>query len=512
MGDVAWGDLAYRVYTTALAVLVLVVFASGLVGDERLDATQAAEVLSTGPILAGIVVGLALLVGVRSGVRSGPLALEATDVHHLLLAPIDRSRVLRTPAISMVAYSAAAAAAVGALAGELLSQRLSGTGAAWLASGALFGATTALLALGAAMLTASRRVPRPGPELLAVALLAWSVADLFDVAPTAPLTWVGRMVFWPVQFQAAALGGVAVAGALAVAGIALVGGLSIEGARRRTVLVGQLRFAVTQQDLRSVLLLRRQLAAEVPRHRSLVRHLPVGLGRRFPVFTRDLQSLLRWPTVRIVRVLVLVIGAAFALRATFAGTTPMLLVAGVLTFVAALDAIEPLAQEVDHPTMLGSYPRPAGAVLVQHLAAPVLLMLLAGGVALGVTEAVSPSNEVLQVGAITLVSGAVAAVAGAAVSVVSEIKLDQGQAAMFNPEVAGPTVVIRTLWPPTVATIGLVPVLLAQRASRIDSPPVGPAVTAAVVSLVLSGLVFLWVRYRAEMHEAAGLSAKGAGT
>ena len=35
MGNVAWGDLAYRVYTTALAVLVLTVFASGLVGDQR---------------------------------------------------------------------------------------------------------------------------------------------------------------------------------------------------------------------------------------------------------------------------------------------------------------------------------------------------------------------------------------------------------------------------------------------------------------------------------------------
>jgi hypothetical protein len=512
MGDVAWGDLAYRVYTTALAVLVLVVFASGLVGDERLSPAQTREVLSLGPIWAGILVGVVLLVGVRSGVRSGPLAMEAADVHHLLLAPLDRSKVLRTPAVSMLAYSAAGAAAVGALAGELLSQRLSGSGAAWLVSGALFGATTATLALGAAMLTASRRIPRPVPELLAVALLAWSVADAFGVAPTAPLTWLGRMVFWPVQFEAVASAGVVVAVVLAVAGVSLVGGLSIEAARRRTVLVGQLRFAVTQQDLRSVLLLRRQLAAEIPRHRSLVRHLPTGLGRRFPVFTRDLQSLLRWPTVRIVRVLVLVVAAAFALRGTYAGTTPLLLVAGVLTFVAALDAIEPLAQEVDHPTMLGSYPRAAGSVLVQHLAAPVLLMLLAGGVALGVTEAVAPANEVLQVGLITLVSGSIAAVAGAAVSVVSEIKLDQGKAAMFNPEVAGPTVVIRTLWPPAVAVIGLVPVLFAQRASRLGDPEVGPAVTGAVLSLVLSGLVFLWVRYRAEMHEAAGLSTKGAGT
>ena len=118
MGNVAWGDLAYRVYTTALAVLVLTVFASGLVGDHRLTPTRPRPCAGEGPIWAGLLVAVALLVGVRSGVRSGPLALEAADVHHLLLAPLDRSRVLRTPAVSMIAYGAAGAAAVGALSGR----------------------------------------------------------------------------------------------------------------------------------------------------------------------------------------------------------------------------------------------------------------------------------------------------------------------------------------------------------------------------------------------------------
>src|SRR5690606_17205667 len=145
-----------------------------------------------------------------------------------------------------------------------------------------------------------------------------------DLVPTAPLTWLGRIVFWPLEFSAVTLVAVPIGAVLLVLGVLVVGGLSIEAARRRTQLVGQLRFAVTQQDLRSVLLLRRQLAAERPRARSLVRHLPDALGRRLPVFTRDLQSLLRWPTVRILRVLVLVIGAALALRGVYAGTTPLI--------------------------------------------------------------------------------------------------------------------------------------------------------------------------------------------
>ncbi len=509
MGNVAWGDLAYRVYTTALAGLVLTVFASGLVGDDRLDAAGAADVARLGPIWAGLAVGVAVLVGVRSGVRSGPLALEAADVHHLLLAPLDRSRVLRTPAVSMLGYGTAALAAVGALVGELLSQRLPGSGAAWIASGALFAALLSLLAFGAAMLTASRALRRPVPELITLALLTWSVLDLFGIGPTAPYTWLGRLLFWPLEFSAVPLVGVVVAVAMCVVGVLVVGGLSIEAARRRTQLVGQLRFAVTQQDLRSVLLLRRQLAAERPRNRSLIRHLPAALGRRAPVLTRDLQSLLRWPTVRIVRVLLLAVAAALALRGVYGGTTPMILVAGVLTYVAALDAIEPLAQEVDHPTMLKSYPIPAGQVLQRHLVAPVLMMLLAGGLALAVAWAVDPDPVVLQVGAVTLLSGAVSAVAGASISVVSEVGIDTGEAAMFSPEVAGPRVVIRTLWPPFVAVLGLTPVLLAQRAARTGTDVLPVASFAALATVVLSAVVFIWVRYRADIHEAMAASMRG---
>ena len=66
------------------------------------------------------------------------------------------------------------------------------------------------------------------------------------------------------------------------------------------------------------------------------------------------------------------------------------------------------------------------------------------------------------------------------------------------------------IWPPAVAMIGLLPVLLAQRAMRAGNSVTAPAITVAVFAVALAGMVFLWVRYRADMHEAAGLSAKGA--
>lgn len=510
LGDVAWGDLAYRVYTTALAVLVLVVFASGLVGDDRLSGAAADRVLDAVPAWAGLLAAAFLLIGVRSGARGGPLAMEAADVHHLLLAPLPRSAALRRPALGMVGYGAAGGAAVGALAGELFSQRLPGSGTAWAGAGALFGATTVTLSLGAAMVTASRRLPRRVPLAVALGLLAWSAGDATGGLPTAPLTWVGRMVTWPVRSAPVAAVAVPIAIGTAVVGLAVVGGLSIEAARRRTALVGQLRFAVTQQDLRSVVLLRRQLAAEVPRRRTLLPRLPVAVGRRWPVFDRDLRSIARWPAVRIVRVIVLVTGAAFALGGVLSGTTPLLLVAGICTFVAALDAVEPLAQEVDHPTLLGSYPRPAGAILLAHLAAPVMVLAVAGAVALGAAMLLEPSTDELALGAITLVSGSFAAVAGAAISVVGEISVQGSDSVMFSPEVAGPTVVLRTLWPPAVAVLGLVPVLVAQRAVRDGGDLVPPAATAALLSLALTALVFTWVRRREDWHRSMDLAMKGA--
>jgi len=500
IGDVAWGDLAYRVYTTALACLVFAVFASGWVGDSELAAHSVASVKEFGPIWAGLVTALAVLLGVRSGTRAGPLALEAADVYHLLLAPISRSRVLRRPAVGVVGYGIATGMTVGALVGSLCSQRLPGNTFEWMVSGALFGGAAAALALGAALLTASRRIQRPWIELLAWAVLVTSVASVLGYLPFAPLTLLGKILFWPLSFDLLPLLVVGVGVVLAVAGLLTIGGLSIELAQRRTRLVGQLRFAVTQQDLRSVLLLRKQLASERPRNSSRFSRIPIRFGSRFPVFTRDVQSIGRWPWVRLLRVTVLGLGAALSLYGAWSGTTPLILLAGLCTYVAALDAIEPLAQEIDHPMMLGSYPESAGVLLQRHLVAPVLVMILICSEGLALIWVLHPSVNVLAIGAITVLTASLTAVAGASVSVVSESVVDAGDAAMMPPEVTGPRVVIRTLWPPLLAVIGVTPILVAQRAMRLSNDPIPPALTLAIPILVLAGIVFMWVKYREDLH------------
>ena len=80
--------------------------------------------------------------------------------------------------------------------------------------------------------------------------------------------------------------------------------------------------------------------------------------------------MLRWPVPRLVRLLALAGIAGMSLRGVWNGTTPLLVPAGLALWVAALDAIEPLAQETDHPGLRDGYPLAEGELMVRHLAVP----------------------------------------------------------------------------------------------------------------------------------------------
>ena len=69
LGDLEWGDLAYRVYTTSLGTLVIAVLLSSWVGDNRVTGPTAQQVLSDGPAYAGLALAAMFLIGVRSGSR-----------------------------------------------------------------------------------------------------------------------------------------------------------------------------------------------------------------------------------------------------------------------------------------------------------------------------------------------------------------------------------------------------------------------------------------------------------
>jgi len=135
------------------------------------------------------------------------------------------------------------------------------------------------LSIGAALVAAGLHLPRWFASLVALVLVGsagLAGAGVVHVSITEPY---GRLLLWPLQFHALGLLAPAVAIVLVLGGLMVVGATSLEAAERRSTLVGQLRFAATLQDLRTVVLLRRQLALELPRRRPWIRIRVKGTGR-----------------------------------------------------------------------------------------------------------------------------------------------------------------------------------------------------------------------------------------
>ena len=500
VASIHWVDALYQVYITGLVAVVAVVAVSGLTGDEKLGAVARADVSARGAAVAGLVVALAILLGLRSGSRGGPLALEQPDVRHVLLSPVDRGVALRGPAIRQLRFLVAVGAAVGATAGQLAVRRLPGNAAEWLLVGALFGVTVVGLGFGSALVASGTGLKGWMATGIGGVLVAWSIGDALDRLPTAPATFAGRLALWPIHVDAIGIVGTVLAVGLVVAGLRLVAGASLEAAERRTELVGQLRFAVTLQDLRTVLVLRRQLAQERPRARPWI----PGLRRRatFPVFRRGLRSIARWPVSRLGRVVVLAAVAGLALRGAWSGTTPLVVLAGFALWVAALDAVEPLGQEIDHPGRTDSFPFDRGMLFLQHLPVVAVVMvtvgLLAGVAALLPFGTPVPAGVALLVGAVAgLLAGC-----GAVVSVVQGAPEAVDTLSMMTPEIAGTRTVFRTVWPPLMAVLGTLPLLAARASMRgiEDPPPLQAAASTVVPLVVLALLLGGWVRFRDDIH------------
>jgi hypothetical protein len=114
---------------------------------------------------------------------------------------------------------------------------------------------------------------------------------------------------------------------LTAVSLLVVGRFSLEALARRSALVSQMKFAVTLQDVRTVVLLRRQLSQEHMRVKPWVK-VPRIL-RRDVVVGRGFRSMMHFPIRRIIRMKLLAIAAAGAMVLAWRGTTPMVVPAGL---------------------------------------------------------------------------------------------------------------------------------------------------------------------------------------
>jgi hypothetical protein len=479
--QIDWIDAVYRVYVTAILAALGTSFISGVVGGRPVTPTELSRALHFGPALAGLVVAGAVAAGLRSGGRGGPLVLLPADVTIVLLAPIPRAVVLRGIAVRQLRFSAFLGTVVGMITGNLAAQRLPGAYVAWVASGGLAGLITGLAFTGSALLVSGLRTGRRLAGALAMGILAWSVWDLVGRTSTSPATFVGRLAMAPVHGVGTPVVGFLLLG-LPLAGLGFVGGTSLEAALRQAGLAAQLRFAVTMQDVRTVILLRRQLSSEGPRRRPWLR--VAGPARRGPVWRRDWQGVLRWPAMRIIRVLLLGGAAGLAASAAWEGTPVLVALAGLALLVAALDAVEGLAQEADHPTMSSLLPHGSGWLALRHLAVPMTVILCVSIVGVAVGGALGPGSlvNVLGIGLLATIPATVGAVIGAAISV--------GSGPAINPLETGPLgsvlAVARVAGPPLLAVIGVLPLAAARLAVDADHSALAGAAPAAVGAILVA--------------------------
>ncbi len=495
-------DALYRAYVAAIASVLAVVAVSGAVGDTLLSRADIASAARNGPGVVGLAVALAVAAGLRSGSRGGPLTVEEAEVRHVLLAPVDRRAALAGPARRQLRSSLFAGVAVGGAGGLVAYHRLGANPAAWIACGALVGGATGLAVASAGYAASGIRLRPAAATALGGFLLAWTAVDVVATTTTSPASLVGAVALWPLRMRPLGVIGLVLAVALAAFGVTRIGGLSVEAAARRGRLVTHLRFAATFQDLRTVLLLRRQLALEVPRERPWVRLPRRG---RWPVWRRDWHGIVRWPVPRLLRLAFLGAAAGAATAGAWAGTKLLVVVAGVCLFVAALDATEGLSQDLDHPDRRDSLPIEEGALNLRHLAAPVVVMTLVALVGVAVAAAFDASLAV-RVGPVLALPCAAAAVGAAAVSSVR----NRLQPSVMLTDATGLMTLYYQGLPPALATAGPALALVA-RARVVDhgAAPAAAAASSAIWVVVLAVLMFGWVHQRAAINEFMGEALRG---
>lgn len=489
-------EALYRGYLTVICVGAAVWVLANLPKDSHLNLRHVALAAARGPAAVGLVVAFGVVLAVRSGSRGGPLVLEAPDIQHLLLAPLPRGEVLRTPALQRIRTMVLGGALIGAVVGLLASKRFPHPPVAWVASGTAAGAIAAGLMVGVGLLASGRRLRPWAASLISLAVVGWSAADLRFHIETSPLTFLGRAMLAPIAGGAWAWAVALLPVGFILLALASLGGVSLEAAMRRAALVGQLRFALAVRDLRTVVVLARLLAEERPRRRPLIR-LPPSSGTFWAVWKRDWQGLLRWPGARLVRVLVLSVLAGAALRGVWEGTTPLLLAAGVCLWLVGMDADVGMAGEVDRSDTAKSLPIEQGELLLRHVPAGVVAVMVVAGIGgLAGAQIGGFSAKSLQLAIVILPVAALAAVAGAAVSTVRSVYGSGTGLLAFSPEATGITVVIREILPPAIATTGVLPVWAAHHLAKRPALELSVAASWGWLPLFVAGAVAVWLSYR----------------
>ena len=345
-------EVLYRVYVGAISAAIGLGVLAGLVHEAPVDAAALASIRTHAPAIIGIAIALGVLAGLRSGSRGGPLAIEPAEVQYTLLAPIDRGTALRPAALGQLRIAAICGAdrrrrrrqlrlpPLPRLAGRVdrRPRRCSGRWSrcwCWARRCSPPGGGCGRWLAGAIGVGAGRLVGRR-PRLRPDHLAGDDARRAGD--PAAPARGAGGAGRRRRRVSLALLG----AGLLGVGGILLEAARRRRRAGRRAPLLGLGPRPPLGHPAAPPARLRAAAAAALAAAR---------LGRRaarlaprlaeLPALAAGPDRPRRRPCARRRR------GGAVA---AWHDSVVLAVLPGALLFVAALDVVEPLAQEADHPT------------------------------------------------------------------------------------------------------------------------------------------------------------------
>ena len=419
-------DVVSAIYTTYLilicagaALFAITAVAAGVASAP----SENGWLTRDGAAIVGLVVSAAVALSIRSGTHGGPMAISSADVHHVLLAPVSRRAALLPKALRLTRRIAVTGLVIGGTVGALAARRFGDPPLAWVLSfgsaGLLAGVLCGASAFVASALQNRRSAARTATAVAELAVIAWSAVDLALRTRTSPGSWIGSVAMAPSRLDPTAYAAVPVVLIALGAGLVRLGRVNLEALARRARLGTQVRFALTLRDIRTVMLLSRQLAQENLRARPWIRLTPLAEGRAL-IMRRDIRPVARWPASRLVRLVVL--SAAAGLGAVLTNAGPRLLVAlpAAALLVIGVECLEGLGADEASPDLPESVPRTKRRLRFGHVPTALLLALamciLAWTSAVGFSAATGliPLRRAL-LGVVCVVPGALGAVAGAAV-------------------------------------------------------------------------------------------------
>ena len=170
------------------------------------------------------------------------------------------------------------------------------------------------------------------------------------------------------------------------------------------------------------------------------------------------------------------------------------LIAGLALYLAGYDAVEPLAQEIDHPSRWDGMPRDHGILLLTHLPAAFFVMLLVCLIGSASALIMVPASVVLSLSSLLLWVVALAAVAGAALSTVMGAPDMSKMMAGLGADVMGFVMLFRLVFPYAITVAALAPIFRAG--VTVDALDLDKAQTVTGYTVLLAGGAIAYVRFQ----------------